>query len=219
MSSTKLMTFELIDRLSLIVNNTKPLPLTNRIMVDKEEMSNLLKRLEESIPGDVKQARQILEVEAQILDESRKEADSTVKTANSQAQATIESANSQAKATVESANQQAQSTVAEAQARASETLRSVTDQANAMMADAQARANALVADAQARAQQLVAESEIIARAQAEAQEMLESAHRECEDYTTRVHGAVAQMLEHADISLSQQLDALRTLRQEIHSNQ
>lgn len=219
MSSTKLMTFELIDRLNLLVTGARTVPLTNRIMADKEELLSLLKRLEDSIPGDVQQAKQLLEVEAQILEESRKEAEATVNSANSQAKNTVDSANAQAKATVDSANQQAQSTMADAQARAAETLRSATDQANAMLADAQARANAIVADAQARAQQLVAESEIIARAQAEAQEMLEAAHRECEDYSTRVHGAVARMVEHADISLSQQLDALRTLRQEINSNQ
>ena len=83
----------------------------------------------------------------------------------------------------------------------------------------QARANAILADAQARAQQMVADSEIIARAQAEAQELLESAHRDCENYSARVHGAVGQMLEQADDALTQQLDALRTLRQDIVSNQ
>ena len=219
MSSTKLMTFEFIDRLNLLVSGARTVPLTNKIMADKEELLNLLKRLEDSIPDDVQQAKRLLDVEEQILAESRKEAEATINSANSLAKNTVDSANSQAKTTVESANSQAQSTVADAQARATETLRSATDQANAMLADAQARANAIVADAQARAQQLVAESEIIARAQAEAQEMLEAAHRECEDYSTRVHGAVAQMMEHADISLSQQLDALRTLRQEINLNQ
>ena len=50
-------------------------------------------------------------------------------------------------------------------------------------------------------------------------EMLEAAHREGEDYSLRVHGAVSQMMEHADASLSQQLDALRALRQELAARQ
>lgn len=208
MSSTKLMTFELIDRLNLVVSSAKTFPLSNKLMVDKEELSSLLRRLEDSIPADLQQARQLLALEQQIIDESRRQAEDTTKEAAQNA-----------RTTVESANKQAQSTLADAQARAAETLRSATDQANAMLADAQARANALVADAQARAQQMVADSEIIARAQAEAQELLESAHRECEDYSARVHGAVAQLLEHADTGLSQQLDSLRALRQNIASNQ
>ena len=73
----------------------------------------------------------------------------------------------------------------------------------------------MIADAQARAQQLVADSEIIARAQAEAQEMLESTHRECEDYSNRVRGAIAQMMDQADRGLAQQLDSLRGLRQDL----
>lgn len=208
MSSTKLMTFELIDRLNLVVSSAKTFPLSNKLMVDKEELSSLLRRLEDSIPADLQQARQLLSLEQQIIDESRRQAEETTKEATQNA-----------RVTVESANNQAQSTLADAQARAAETLRSATDQANAMLADAQARANALVADAQARAQQMVADSEIIARAQAEAQELLEGAHRECEDYSARVHGAVSQLLEHADAGLAQQLDALRALRQDIASNQ
>ena len=37
MSSTKLMTFELIDRLNLLVSGARTIPLSNRVMVDKDE--------------------------------------------------------------------------------------------------------------------------------------------------------------------------------------
>lgn len=208
MSATKLSTFELIDRINLLVNSARTIPLSGKMMLDRDEMSDLLRRLEESIPQDLQQAKQLLAVEQQIIDESRRQAETTVREANQNA-----------KTTVENATNQANSMLQDAKNRAGETLRGATDQANALMADAQARANALVADAQTRAQQMVADSEIVARAQAEAQEMLEAAHREGEDYSLRVHGAVSQMMEHADASLSQQLDALRALRQEIAARQ
>lgn len=207
MSSTKLSTFEILDRMNLMVSSAKTFPLSNRLMLDREELSALLRRLEDSIPNDLQQARKLLAVEQQIIDESRRQADSAMKEAGESA-----------KQTVEKANNQANATLADAQARAAETLRTSTDQANAMLADAQARAAAIIADAQARAQHMVADSEIIARAQAEAQEMLESAHRECEEYSMRVHGSVSQMLEQADDGLARQLDALRALRQEISAN-
>ncbi|MBE5787200.1 MAG: hypothetical protein E7324_06625 [Clostridiales bacterium] len=208
MSNTKLVSFELIDRLILMVEQAKGIPLTNKIFVEKEESMSLLRRLEDSIPADLKQARELLALEKQIIDESNRQAEKTVNDANQQAQATVESA-----------NQQAQATVNDAQARASETLRSASDQANAMIADAQARANATIADAQARAQKMVSESEIIARAQAEAQEMLEATRRECEDYAARVHASMNHLMEMADAGLAQQLDALRALRQDVASNQ
>lgn len=219
MSNAKLATFELIDRLMLVAEQAKGIPLTNKMMVEREEVLGLLRRLEDSIPADLKQARDLLAIEKQIIDESNRQANQTVNEANAQAKNTVESANAQAQNTVDSANAQAQATLADAQARAAETLRSSSDQANAMLADAQARANAIISDAQARAQKMVSESEIIARAQAEAQEMLETTHRECEDFAMRVKGAVNHMMEMADAGLSQQLDSLRALRQDIASNQ
>lgn len=208
MNNRKLATLEQIDRLSHLVQQAKAIPLTGKIMLDREEMSVLLTDIARVLPDDLKRAQEVLDLEHKIIEDS-----------NRQAVQTVEQANAQAQSTVESANAQAQATVAEAQNRASETLHSASDQANAMIADAQARANATLADAQARAQKMVSESEIIARAQAEAQEMLESAHRECEDYTARVQGAMNHLMEVADVSLSQQLDSLRALRQELAVNQ
>lgn len=219
MSTTRLATFDLIDKLLIMTEQAKNIPLTNKMMIEREEVVNLLRRLYDTIPSDMKQARDLLAVEKQIIEESNLQAQRTVNEANTQAQNTVDSANAQAQNTVDSANKQAQATVADAQARASETLRSASDQANAMMADAQARANATISDAQAMAQKMVSESEIIARAQAEAQEMMESTHRECEDYTMRVRNAVNHLMEMADAGLSQQLDAMRALRQDIASNQ
>lgn len=200
-SSKRLMTFELLDRMAKLINEAKTIPIYNRIMLEKEEFTSLMRRLEETVPPDMQSARAIIDQEERILGDSQKIAEETTSRANSEAKTTV--ANAQA---------QADTLVTDAQNRANETIRTATDQANAMIADAQARANAMIADAQARAQQMVAESEIVARAQAEAQEMLENAHRECDEYSARVHGAVHQMMENADIALAQQLDSLRAMR-------
>ena len=206
-SSKRLMTFELLEQMAITISKATTIPIFNRILLDKEEFSSLMRRLEESIPADLQKARTIIEQEEQILNESNKIASETTQKASSEAQATIADAKTQASAMVN-----------DAQARANETMRSATDQANAMVNDAQARANAMIADAQAQAQQMVADSEITARAQAEAQEMLENTHRECDDFTARMHDAVGQMMEQADIGLSQQLDALRAMRQQFTNN-
>ena len=79
MSSTKLSTFEILDRMNLMVSSAKTFPLSNRLMLDREELSALLRRLEDSIPNDLQQARKLLAVEQQIIDESRRQAYSAMK--------------------------------------------------------------------------------------------------------------------------------------------
>ena len=206
-NNNRLMTFEVLDRMEMIISGAKNIPLSKKIMLEKEEISSLMRRLQESIPADLQKAKAIIEQEETILNES-----------NRIASETTQKANQEAKTTVDSARAQADEMVNDAQTRAGDTLRTASDQANAMVADAQNRANAMIADAQAQAQQMVADSEIVARAQAEAQEILDNAHRDCEAYSARMHGAVGQMMENADMALAQQLDALRALRQEF-SNQ
>ena len=206
--SNKLMVFELIDRLNILLSTSPRVPLSGRIVVDKQQVSALLQQIEDSISPDVKNAQKLLEMEKQIIQESQK-----------QAQDTVAEANNTAHAATEDATRRAQATLADAQARAAEVSRNASDKANAMVADAQARAGAMIADAQARAQQLVSESEIVARAQSEAQDMIESARQECEGYRQRVSGDVNALLEHADVSMTQQLDALRQLRQDIGARQ
>ena len=191
-SSKRMMTFELLDRMSKLIGEAKTIPIYNRIMLEKEEFTSLIRRLNESIPPDMQSAQAIIDQEERILGDSRKIAEETTAKANSEAQTTV--ANAQAKA---------DTLVTDAQNRANETIRSATDQANAM-----------IADAQARAQQMVAESEIVARAQAEAQEMLESTHRDCEEFTGRAHDAVNQLLEQTDMYMTQQLDSLRAAREQ-----
>ena len=208
MSSQNLQTFELIDRLNLLISETRTIPFTNKLPLDKEELTALLHRLEASLPDDIQQAKQIIAQEKKVIDESRKLAEDTIREANKTARTTVDNANSQAKAAVQDAQQ-----------KAAQTLQEATNSANAMVADAQNRANMMVQEAQNHAQQLISESEIVARAQAQAQEMLDSTHRECEEYSMRVHGTVSQMLETADVEMTRQLDELRALRQEISVNQ
>ena len=207
MAAERITTLAIADRIQLAINNAKAVPFTGKVMVDKDDLTRLLGQLSASMPENLALADSVLAEKQQILDDSRRTAEATTREATQQA-----------RTAVENANDQAQATLNDAQSRAADTLRSATDQANAMVADAQNRANAMIADAQAQAQQMVADSEIVARAQAEAQEILDNAHRDCEAYSARMHGAVGQMMENADMALAQQLDALRALRQEF-SNQ
>ena len=125
MSTNRLMTFELLDRMEQLLSEAKAIPLTKKFMLDKEEFSSLMRRLEESIPVDVQNAKTIIDQEENIISESNRIAEETTRNANAEAQSAVENA-----------KQEANAMVADAQARAAETLRSSTDQATAMVADA-----------------------------------------------------------------------------------
>lgn len=215
MNDLKLTTYDLIDRLNLLISSSRSVPLSNRLLIDKSDISDLADQMASGIPADVKTARQVLDEKDKILAGSQREADETVRSARQTARDTVDAADHQAQQTIADA----QNALADAQKRAEEIIRAANDQAGALIADAQRQHSAILQDAQTRANQMVSESEITTRAQAEAQEILEITHQQCDEYSRRVTGAVAQMLEQADIGIARQLDELRALRQSLIAEQ
>src|SRR5215213_7209135 len=70
----------LIDKLDDQIHNAKPVPLTDQVRVDKEEIYDILDQMRATIPEEIKQARLISEEEVvkqaerqaeDILDEAR----------------------------------------------------------------------------------------------------------------------------------------------------
>ena len=86
MSTNRLMTFELLDRMEQLLSEAKAIPLTKKFMLDKEEFSSLMRRLEESIPVDVQNAKTIIDQEENIINESNRIAEETTRTASAEAQ-------------------------------------------------------------------------------------------------------------------------------------
>ena len=73
----------------------------------------------------------------------------------------------------------------------------------------------MIATAQMQSAQMVEENEITQRAQARAAEITEAAQQESSRIQQETMGTLSQLLEHADIGLGAQLDALRTMRQQL----
>ena len=60
----------LIDKLDDLVHNAKPVPLTDQVRVDKEEIYDILDQMRASIPEEIKQARWIVkERQTQLVSE------------------------------------------------------------------------------------------------------------------------------------------------------
>ena len=71
----------LIDKLDDLVHNAKPVPLTDRVRVDKEEIYDILDQMRVTIPEEIKQARWIVKERQEMLAEAKREAELIVKEA------------------------------------------------------------------------------------------------------------------------------------------
>ncbi|MGC9219806.1 MAG: ATPase [Solirubrobacteraceae bacterium] len=71
----------LIDKLDDLVHNAKPMPLTDQVRVDKEEIYDILDQMRATIPEEIKQARWIVKERQEMLVEAKREAERIVKDA------------------------------------------------------------------------------------------------------------------------------------------
>src|SRR5215211_5736661 len=71
----------LIDKLDDLVHNARPVPLTDQVRVDREEIYDLLDQMRATIPEEIKQARWIVKERQEMLAEAKREAERIVKAA------------------------------------------------------------------------------------------------------------------------------------------
>ena len=105
----------LIDKLDDLVHNAKPVPLTDQVRVDKEEIYDILDQMRATIPEEIKQARWIVKERQEMLAEAKREAERIVKEARDQQQRLV----SQEEITLQ-AERAAEEIVEDANARARE---------------------------------------------------------------------------------------------------
>jgi cell division septum initiation protein DivIVA len=71
----------LIDKLDDLVHSAKPVPFTDQVRVDKEEVYDILDQMRVTIPEGIRQARWITKERQEMLGEARREAELIVKEA------------------------------------------------------------------------------------------------------------------------------------------
>jgi cell division septum initiation protein DivIVA len=69
----------LIDKLDDLIHNARPVPLTDQVRVDREEIYDLLDQMRATIPEEIKQARWIVKERQEMLAEAKREAQRIVK--------------------------------------------------------------------------------------------------------------------------------------------
>lgn len=73
--------FTLLETLEEILENSKSIPFSNKGIMDKEEMLEIIKEIRLKLPEELKQAKWVKEERQRILVEAQKEADDIVKEA------------------------------------------------------------------------------------------------------------------------------------------
>lgn len=99
----------LIDRLETMVTGAKRVPISNRLMMDEQELADLIDQMRTVLPEEVRAARKVLKERDSILAEAQQQADDVLKTAHEQAEMLLDE----------------QGLLAEAQARANQFMEEV----------------------------------------------------------------------------------------------
>ena len=73
--------FTLLETLEDILERSRAVPFTEKAIVDKEEVLEIIKDVRLKLPDELKQAKWIKEERARILDEAQREADDIVREA------------------------------------------------------------------------------------------------------------------------------------------
>ncbi len=74
----------LLDNIEAILVHAKLMPLSDKCLVEKEEMLFLVRMIREGLPDELRQAKWLLEQNRQMIAEARKEADSIMRDAQAQ---------------------------------------------------------------------------------------------------------------------------------------
>jgi cell division septum initiation protein DivIVA len=112
----------LVDRLEELFNESRPIPLTNNVVVDEDRMLDLIDQMRVAIPEEVKQAQKLLAERDRTLAQAQEEAQRTVKLAREKSEGLVER-----DSIVESAKARAQQVLDQAQLDAEATRHEADD--------------------------------------------------------------------------------------------
>ena len=129
----------LIDKLDDIIHNARSVPLTDSVMIDREEIYDILDQMRSTIPEEIKQARWIVKERQEMLEEAEKEANRILEEARERAQALAAD-----QEVVKLAEQQAADIMDDARSREREIRLGAEDYADEMLANLEANLGKLL---------------------------------------------------------------------------
>lgn len=80
----------LVDRLEELFNESRPLPMMRKVVVDEEKMLSIIDQMRVSIPDEIKRAQQLLAQRDRLLAQTQEEANRTIQLAREKAEQLVE---------------------------------------------------------------------------------------------------------------------------------
>ncbi|BBB48567.1 hypothetical protein [Pelolinea submarina] len=80
----------LVDRLEELFNESSPMPLTHKVMVDEERMLDLIDQMRLAVPDEIKKAQQIINQRDRIIAQAHEEANRTIELSKEQSQKLVD---------------------------------------------------------------------------------------------------------------------------------
>ncbi len=101
---------ELLEDLTDLLEDSKELPVVNKVMVDKVRISEIIDEIKANLPAETRQAKRIVSERNKILEEAKKQAETLISAASQQRTDMLESSE-----IVKQSRQEAQRIIFEAQ--------------------------------------------------------------------------------------------------------
>jgi len=132
-----------IEKLEEILANARQVPFSDKVMIDREEIFEMIDHLRESVPAEIKEARWIVREKQQHLQEAEKEAQRIIAEAREKAQKLASEDE-----IVKEAQRQAQEIIDSARAKEREIRMAAEDYADELFANLEANLSKLLAAVQ-----------------------------------------------------------------------
>lgn len=132
-----------IEKLEEILANARQVPFSDKVMIDREEIFEIIDHLRESVPAEIKEARWIVKEKQQHLQEAEKEAQRIIAEAREKAQKLASEDE-----IVKEAQRQAQEIIDSAKAKEREIRMAAEDYADELFANLEANLSKLLAAVQ-----------------------------------------------------------------------
>ena len=100
---------DLLEEIEDIVETASTVPLTNKIMIDGDELLEIVKEIRQSLPDDVQQAKWVRDEKERILAEAKEEYEKIIVEANKQADYLVDTDDITKRAEARAAETKAQS--------------------------------------------------------------------------------------------------------------
>lgn len=129
----------LIDELEDLVETASQIPLTGKVMVDREEFMEIINNIKAQMPGEISQAQKIYQDKDNIINGAHDEADKILSAARSHAEKVIDE-----NALVIQAKERAEKIVTDATNESNEIRERVRDYADSLLENTQVNLSEII---------------------------------------------------------------------------